>query len=64
MKAITAKGITFQYKAKDNPLLVDVSFELAKGRIAAITGPSGSGKTTLGYCLSGVMPEKLRSKGG
>jgi len=35
------------------PVLCDVSFSLATGRIAALLGPSGCGKTTLLRCIAG-----------
>lgn len=35
------------------PVLQDVSFELANGRIGCILGPSGCGKTTLLRCIGG-----------
>jgi ATP-binding cassette, subfamily B, bacterial MsbA len=38
--------VSFRYGAGD-PVLSDVSFTLAKGRVVALVGPSGAGKTTL-----------------
>ncbi|MET3575569.1 ABC transporter ATP-binding protein [Bhargavaea ullalensis] len=37
-------------------VLHDVSFEIGKGRYAAITGPSGSGKSTLLHLIGGLEP--------
>jgi ABC-type Mn2+/Zn2+ transport system ATPase subunit len=36
--------------------LADVSFELPRGRIAAVLGPNGGGKTTLFRALLGELP--------
>jgi len=46
---IRAENVHFSY-AK-SPALVDVSFELPKGKTLALVGESGSGKTTLAHLL-------------
>jgi subfamily B ATP-binding cassette protein MsbA len=38
--------VTFGYEA-DRPVLLDISFAVAKGEVVALVGPSGGGKTTL-----------------
>lgn len=38
------------------PVIKDVSFKVAKGKILGILGPNGSGKTTLLKCISGIIP--------
>ena len=43
---ITLDHVSFGYE-KDQPVLRDISFELAAGTSAAIIGPSGVGKSTL-----------------
>ena len=40
-------GVSFAYPASDEPVLRDVAFTAAPGKVTAIVGPSGSGKTTL-----------------
>jgi ATP-binding cassette, subfamily B, bacterial MsbA len=42
--------VSFRYGAGD-PVLSEVSFSLAKGRVVALVGPSGAGKTTLADLL-------------
>ncbi len=43
---ISFDHVSFAY-APDRPVLSDVSFEVAPGRVVALVGPSGAGKTTL-----------------
>ena len=38
--------VTFGYEP-DRPVLLDISFTVAKGEVVALVGPSGGGKTTL-----------------
>jgi ABC-type multidrug transport system fused ATPase/permease subunit len=49
---LAVKGLSFGYGQK--PLLEGISFEVAPGRIIAITGGSGAGKTTLAALLAGL----------
>lgn len=46
------EGVSKAYDGQ--PVLRDITFQLAPGERLALTGPSGSGKTTLLNCLGGV----------
>jgi ABC-type multidrug transport system fused ATPase/permease subunit len=49
-REIVFDQVSFQYGSGD-PVLSDVSFSMAKGRVIALVGPSGAGKTTLADLL-------------
>jgi energy-coupling factor transport system ATP-binding protein len=44
--------ISFAY---DQPVLENVSLELGRGEVVALTGPNGSGKTTLAKLVAGLL---------
>ncbi len=46
MNVLSFRSVTFGYQP-GRPILRQVDFDLAPGRIAAILGPNGAGKTTL-----------------
>ncbi|MCE5276718.1 MAG: ABC transporter ATP-binding protein [Planctomycetaceae bacterium] len=57
---LEARGLSFQYRPDQPPVLEDISINAAAGRLLALLGPNGSGKTTLLRCLLGW----LRPQGG
>jgi ATP-binding cassette subfamily B protein len=48
---IRFKQLTFAYDNRE-PVLRDVSFDVADGEMVAVVGPTGSGKSTLGLVLA------------
>ena len=50
--ALKVQGLSFSYG--NFPVFKDISFELKKGTLVALTGPSGCGKSTLFECLAGL----------
>ena len=46
-KGIRLHDVTFRYLANEEPVLKNVSFEIAKGKMTAVVGPSGAGKSSL-----------------
>jgi len=48
---LTLDHVAHRYDTQ--PVLADISLELAEGRIGCILGPSGCGKTTLLRCIAG-----------
>ena len=41
---------------KDQPILRDISFEVAAGQMLTVLGPSGAGKSSLLRCLNRLDP--------
>jgi ABC-type multidrug transport system fused ATPase/permease subunit len=52
---ISFQDVHFSYN-KDEPILQDVSFEVAKGETVAIVGATGAGKSTIISALMGFYP--------
>jgi energy-coupling factor transport system ATP-binding protein len=53
---IEFKNFSFQYRAQQEPTLIDINLSIAKGEKVLIVGPSGSGKSTLAHCINGLIP--------
>lgn len=54
---LTAEGIFFSYKKKDE-ILHNINFEAHSGEVIGILGHNGAGKTTLLSLLTGLLKEK------
>jgi len=53
---ITLKDLVATAPGRSEPILKEISGEIAPGEIIAVIGPSGSGKTTLARSLLGIWP--------
>jgi len=56
------EGLTFQYLARPDPALRNLSLELQPGEMLLVAGASGSGKTTLMRCINGLIPRAYRGE--
>jgi NitT/TauT family transport system ATP-binding protein len=55
---LSARHVSHAYLGENGslPVLVDVSFDLARDEFVCLVGPSGCGKSTLLHILSGLLP--------
>ena len=44
---LVIRDLSFQYRSRNNPAIVDISLELHPGEVMLLAGSSGCGKTTL-----------------
>jgi energy-coupling factor transport system ATP-binding protein len=59
---LVVEGITFQYRARPELALRDVSFKLEQGELLLVAGTSGCGKTTLIRCINGLIPRSYKGE--
>jgi energy-coupling factor transport system ATP-binding protein len=59
---LVVDGITFRYRARPDPAVRDVSFELRQGELLLLAGTSGCGKTTLIRCINGLIPRSYKGE--
>lgn len=45
--AVSYRNVSFTYPGTEQPVLHDISFDIAPGKSLALVGPSGSGKSTI-----------------
>jgi len=59
---LQVQGLTFRYRDRPDPTLVDISFDIAPGEMLLLAGSSGSGKTTLIRSINGLIPRSYKGE--
>jgi len=54
-KGIEVKGLTFRYGPAAQPVISELTIDIADGEHVAVVGPSGIGKSTLASLLAGLI---------
>jgi len=52
---ILVEGLTYTYPGTNQPVLKNISFDIAEGEIFGFLGPSGAGKSTTQKVLNGLL---------
>jgi fluoroquinolone transport system ATP-binding protein len=52
---ISVEGLTYTYPGAGQPVLKNISFDIAEGEIFGFLGPSGAGKSTTQKVLNGLL---------
>jgi energy-coupling factor transporter ATP-binding protein EcfA2 len=60
--AIRVENLTFRYRDRQEPALVDFSMQVAPGELLLLAGASGCGKTTLVRCINGLIPRSYKGE--
>jgi PrtD family type I secretion system ABC transporter len=58
---VTALGLTYTPKGRQDPIVRQASFELAPGECLGIVGPSGAGKSSLARLMVGALRPTMGS---
>lgn len=61
-KPLVVDALTFRYRDRAAPAIVDVSFSAEAGEILLIAGASGCGKTTLIRAINGLIPRSYKGE--
>lgn len=59
MEEIIVENLSFRYDKKRGQVLKEISFQVEKGELVALSGLSGCGKSTLCLCLNGIIPHLM-----
>ncbi|MGX1809233.1 dipeptide ABC transporter ATP-binding protein [Nocardia sp. NPDC055321] len=62
--AVSNLTVGYRVRRRFEPVVHEVSFELAPGEVLALVGESGSGKTTTAHAILGLLPENGSVSGG
>jgi energy-coupling factor transport system ATP-binding protein len=60
LSVLNVENLTFRYRERPEPSLVDISFQVEAGELILLAGASGSGKTTLIRCINGLIPRSYK----
>jgi energy-coupling factor transporter ATP-binding protein EcfA2 len=53
---LVVENLTFQYRLRSEPAIMEINFSVQPGQVILIAGSSGCGKTTLMRCINGLIP--------
>lgn len=60
--ALFVDHLTFRYRDRPEPSIVDISLQVGVGELVLLAGASGSGKTTLIRCINGLIPRSYKGE--
>ncbi|MEM1655928.1 MAG: ABC transporter ATP-binding protein [Nitrososphaerota archaeon] len=59
---LRVENLGCRYERRKDWIFRDLNFSVKPGDAVAVVGPSGSGKTTLAYCLTGIIPNRIKAE--